>query len=322
MPPRLLPSAVRPWTCPQCRTFTTSAPRHQLGPEHPNFIPLPVPPQQTLPHRPFIKGRLPVPRDVLAGAEGKDKASEEWLALATREPTRGTNPQPGSREEWKNKISAMRRRNMREGLASLRARRTREQRMTAERGEKNSRERAAALHKPELESERLTTPSHNLDLQHLLHERLTSGVHPDPNRTERIARMRANVAAHTAQRAEAKAQHLNTLHHYARHFIVTPAQLDLAVDEAFGKTPDDPVTFGMGHAYSGVGLGGAEEEGQSVWAQGPQERVQDLLNRVNGVGGRNALDGVASVSEINRRRVGRLAEVLTGGKMDEEGEGR
>ncbi|KAK0941827.1 hypothetical protein LTR48_003259 [Friedmanniomyces endolithicus] len=308
MPPKSLMILVRPWKCLQCRTFSATTSNRRLGPEHPDYIPIPQPPQQTLPDRPFIKGRLPVPRDVFAGAEGRDEASPEWLDPHTRPRNKSARVKAGSREEWKVKISDMRRQNLREGLVSLKARRETDQHALKTRSDRNQRERQEALTRPEREDERLTTPSHGLDLDHLFHGYIpgSPGVRPDPTRDERIARMRANVAARAeAARAE-RASHVNTLYMNARQFIVNPQQLNAAVDEAFGTT-ENPVMFGDPHSSMAN-----RENAASVWANGKPDRVQDMLNRANHVGGKYAVEGAAGYSVINSERIRRIAEVFTG----------
>nr|POE77624.1 hypothetical protein CFP56_09271 [Quercus suber] len=132
MPPRTaLSTPLRAWRCPQCtlRSFTTSSLRSAVGPEHPQYIDVPQPPQPNVPYLPVVKGRLPVPRDVFAHAKKQDKASDAWIDRATKAPRQAVRTKPGSREEWKAKISAQRRQNLREGLKSLRERKTLEERI-------------------------------------------------------------------------------------------------------------------------------------------------------------------------------------------------
>lgn len=155
---------------------------------------------------------------------------------------------------------------------------------------------------PEREDERLTTPSHGLDLSKLLH-----GAPPDPDRAERIHHKRANVAAKSAHEREVRMDHLHTLYMRARNFIVTPQQLDAAVDAAFG-TPEQPVDF------SSAG----QAKGTSMWAKGRPDGLQDMLAAASGEGGRGALQRAERVSgdRVQRERMKRLAERLTGGEMD------
>lgn len=93
----------------------------------------------------------------------------------------------------------------------------------------------------------------------------------------------------------------------ARTFIVTPQQLDAAIEEEFGRN-----FKGEGGYVSNL-QGGSES---SMWNFGPPMTVQDMLNRANRSGGRLAVDGVGTLAEINRERVRRIGEKLTGGKMD------
>ena len=147
---------------------------------------------------------------------------------------------------------------------------------------------------PGREDERLTTPTHVLDLQQLL-----KGNPIDPNREERLAHKRANLARHEQMKQNARLNDLHTLYMNAREFIVTPAQLDAAVDEAFGPE-DNPVRF---------------QNQQSIWGEGKPASVQDMLNSANGVSGR-AVSGAGPL-EASRARIKRIAEELTGGKMEE-----
>ncbi|KAK4555138.1 hypothetical protein LTR86_007904 [Recurvomyces mirabilis] len=303
MPPRIASSAFR---CPHCRTFTTTSRQAQLGPEHPSYIAIPTPPQQNLPYHPFIKGRLPVPRDVFAGAEGRDKASDDFLDPATKAPSRATHAKPGSREEWKGKMSEMRRRNLREGLVSLKARKGRVEEGRRVRTERNAKERQEAVMKPERPDDLLTTPSHGLDLAAPTSAFEGPGIRLDPSRSIRLATSRETHSATTALARSTRATHLNTLLSHARTFIVTPAQLDAAVEEAFGSEAR-PTVFKSN-------LGAADERAVSVWEAGLPDRVQDLLNREMGVGGRTAMEVAGGNVGRAEERVGRLVEVVTGGK--------
>ena len=264
---------------------------------------VPEPPQQTVPYHPPVKGSLPVPRNVLAGAGSKDKASDEWLNDAAKRPQRPIKHTPGSREEWKVKMTESRRRNLREGVKSLKARQQYEQRKEDARARQANEARQIALNAPEREDERLTTPTHGLDLSTLLH-----AAPSDPHRDSRLEHKRANVAHHVSLRSEARLNHLHTLYMNARTFIVTPQQLDTAVDEAFG-TPEQPVSFAYEHS--------SMEAAQSVWGLGKPASVQDLLVQSQG-GGQGAVR-VKGGLEASRERLRRIAEELTGGAMEEEG---
>lgn len=306
MPPQPhLTTPLRAWRCPQCNrraAFSTSRPSRAVGPEHPQYLPVPEPPQQTVPYHPPVKGSLPVPRNVLAGASGKDKTSDWWLDQVTQRPQRPVRHTPGSREEWKVKMADSRRRNLREGLKTLRARQQHETRKRQDRAKERSEKHEAALNAPEREDERINAITHGLDLDALFNH-----APQDPHRDERLAHKRANVAQQAALKSSERLNHLHTLYMNARNFIVTPQQLDAAVEEAFG-TPDKPVSYAKD--------GTVFDNAQSVWVQGKPASVQDMLAAANG-GGRGAVLTRGSI-EVSRERMRRIAEELTGGGMEEE----
>lgn len=303
MPPRTaLSTPLRGWRCPQCtrRAFSASPSVAQVAPESPRYIQVPEPPQQTIPYRPRVKGVLPVPRDVFTGSKGKDLASDEALAKSTPEPANlDSKFKAGGREEWKAKVSAQRRQNLREGLRALRARKTRTTRVLNERGARRQEERERALHAPEREDERLTAPSHGLDL-----DQLYNGLLSDPGREERLAVKTALLAAKNAKKHATRQAHLHDLYHHARTFIVTPSQLDQAVEEAFG-TDDNPITFG-------------DNRGKSMWDTGAPMSVQQMLLRAQGAKTGSAIADGSGSGEINLERIGRIGEVLGGAKMEKK----
>lgn len=299
MPPRVLVNApTRGWSCPQCRQFSSSRSVLAVGPEHPTYITIPQPPQQTLTPKPFVKGYLPVPRDVFVGSRGVDKSSQEWLEKHTQPPS-VRHPHPlGSREEYRAKMAEMRRRNLREGLGAIKSRKESENRRLTERGVRRQQERHERLMAPEREDERLTTPSHGLDLKTLLHGRLQ-----DPDRESRLRLMRENTAFTAEQKREQRLDALNTLYLNARSFITTPSALDTAVAKAFG-TNERPVTFG-------------DRNHPSVWALGKPPTIQDMLVSADRDGRAKKTDLEGGDSNVTARRMKVLAEGLTGGKMGE-----
>ena len=205
-------------------------------------------------------------------------------------------------------MSDSRRQNLRDGLKGLRARQQSERKDIEKRNRRHQEEIAEARARPEPADERLTATSNALDLDTLLH----SPVLEDPTRELRLEHGRANVALQAQRKQSARADHLHALYIHARHFIVSPQQLDAAVDEAFG-TPDKLVSFGK---YVGAfGAGGSE---QSVWAEGKPLNVADMLAQAGGVtGGRGgAMESVSGYSQVTTERMRRLAEGLTGGKME------
>lgn len=276
-----------------------------VGPEHPRYIEIPEPPQQTVPYNPPVKGVLPIPRNVFAGT-AKDLSSDAQIALSTKEPAPGRKVAPRSRQEWQVKMSELRRQNLREGLKSLKARQQSELQRVSKRSQATQAERMERLNRPEREDERLTAPSNSLNLDALFNQPI-----PDPTREERLERKKLNVEAAALRKQEQRLDALHTLYMNAREFIVTPEQLDKAVDQAFG-TLENPIRFGS----SSMGSSESYPQSKSIWAVGRPDRVQDMLNRANGVPGSRAMDNAGGSDDISKERIRRIAESLTGGKMD------
>lgn len=201
-------------------------------------------------------------------------------------------------------MSEVRKQNLREGVTSLRSRQLSESRRLREKSLANQAAREAALHRPEREDERLTAPSTNFDLEALFGKQV-----PDPTREQRIAMKRENVARHEEAKRAERLDAIHTLYMNARDFIVTPQQLDKAVDEAFG-TEQEPVTFGVSQYYNN------DAAARSIWAEGRPEKVQDMLNRANGLKPRTAMDSSSGLGDVNKDRIRRIAEMFTGGKME------
>ena len=133
------------------------------------------------------------------------------------------------------------------------------------------------------EDERLTSPT-NLSSQLPSNIRVT-----DPDRSARIARGRANFAAHEARRAEIRRDYLHTLYMNAGDFITDRARANALVASEF----DDKTKFSNGRTY-----------GENIWHTGYPKTIAERFRRK------------MSVEEgLQEERVGRLAQALTGGKM-------
>jgi len=305
MPSRTaLSTPLRAWNCASCcqRTFTTSAARAAVGPEHPRYIDFPEPPQQTTPQTKWMKGVLPIPRNVFAGKGAKDLSNEEVLSKTTKTAQRHSEVERGSREAWKIKMAEQRKRNLREGVQELKTRQLKTKRRLETTQAKKYQEHEELIARPEREDERLTAPSNGLDLEALFHGRV-----PDPSREVRLAAKRERQAHFEASRSADRLESVHTLYTHARKFIVTPQHLDAAIEETFG-TNENPTTFGPGHG----------EEGASVWAEGRPQSVQDMLNSANRARSQKAMQNTGSYIAINQDRIQRIAEALTGGKMDKD----
>ncbi len=127
---------------------------------------------------------------------------------------------------------------------------------------------------------------------------LQSGPIPDPNRAVRIAEKAARVQAKEAAREEQRKNALHTLYMQARSFITTEEELDAKIEEIFQAPP--------------------EGETDSIWdvTKAPPT-VMDMLSQVNNTQ-REAIKFHASPAQITGQRMKKIAEELTGGKMEEK----
>ncbi|MCJ1257415.1 hypothetical protein MMC24_005240 [Lignoscripta atroalba] len=268
----------------------------QIAPESPKFIEIPRLVQPHARPQPYIKGVLPVPRQVFPRGS-KDKTTADYLAAVTPEPTSkknldSTDTSAAGYIEWKARLAATRRKNLREGLVELQYRKQKIDRHVAARSAFRRAEHERLVHQPEREDERLTNPSVTQEMTPGHVGRLL-----DPNRKARVARKRANVEAKEEGRWEERRNALHSLYMNARDFIVTEAELNKKVDEAF-----DDEFF---------------QNGASIWdkySQHAPETIQHMLNEANKTGNR-AISYNQGYAGIDRQRVQRIAEELTGGKM-------
>lgn len=225
------------WRCPSCRALSTTSRLAQVGPESPRYIAIPEPPQSSFHRDRFVKGSLPVPRNVFS-KNARGRRPNDKLDETTRNPTHDRAAGPGSRQEWKHKLSEQRRRNLREGLSALEDRRVRTEKQLNRRGLERQREREEWLARPELEADRLTAPSVNMDVEALLHGRLI-----DPTREERMAARRSVYEERQGLKRAEREISTHSLFMQARTFCTTPEQLEQKVEEAFG-TDANPIMFG------------------------------------------------------------------------------
>jgi len=192
-------------------------------------------------------------------------------------------------------MAASRRQNLREGLVELHKRKVRQDIEMAKLSERKRERREAAVHAPQREDERLTSPTITAAVRQLQKGRL-----PDPGREERLAEARERVQQKEFEREEQRKNALHTLYMHAREFITTEAQLDAEIERIF-------VEFPFGDAHAGK---------TNIWdAYGAPPTVQDMLSAVNNTQ-KSAVDFHRGPSAITGKRMTRIAEELTGGKMD------
>lgn len=292
--------------CQQCRqtarAFSTSRIRRKIGPEHPNYIEIPEPPQQTGKSRQVLKGTLPVPRSLFSGKRGQDEHRRESVRLSTLDEQHGARYDPPAADtylSWQNKISAQRKQNLRDGVAELKRRHEKFNKRRDHVSKVRAQEREEATSRPEREDERLTAHSNNFDYNALMHGQ----VH-DKDRAKNIEEAKERFIMREARKQQERFEHLHTLFTKASKFITTPEQLDEAIETSFG-TDEDPVVFSRDYLNS--------QDTHSIWALGKPPTLQDLL-RTTAIG---TAEGVMTPQQITLRdaRLKKVAEALTGGAM-------
>lgn len=248
-----------------------------------------------------MKGVLPMPRRIITQKpRDQAKATVEYLASVTPEPLRENSENADARTKdfvsWKERQAERRRQNLREGLVELHHRDARTTQQMAERSARRQAKNIALRDAPEREDERLTHPSVLVVGQTMKARGL-----PDPGREARLMRKRENVARTLALQEERRRAKLHTLYVNAGSFITTRAQLEQTIDKVF----DDNKQFEND-----------KRPGLNVWNLGLPETVQELLGNRTGPSAK-AIDPTDESAVIMRERMNRIAEELTGGKLED-----
>ncbi|KAI0467154.1 hypothetical protein F4859DRAFT_518368 [Xylaria cf. heliscus] len=300
-------AAAPPCTTPALtRLFssTPSAALQQIPPESPLFINVPNPPQdqsiEAKREQKRVRGFIPVPRRIFAHRDAPKKRTDAWLARAAPKGTNARSKEdPASElEAWRREMADSRRENLRTGIRDLWARNQRiDARHKAARSARLAANKADSL-APEPEDERLTRGTVNAGT-------LQTTVLPDPLRFERGLASAARTATIAADKSEARCDALQTLYMNARSFIVSEDELEAAVNHEFA---DDHFEK-MGQSVAGFRI-------QNIWdAQNEPMSIADMLKDLQ-------RDHETLVSDMTTeetrtvRRQKKVAEELTGGKMD------
>ena len=293
----LFNASARSSLCRSCRTpkvqvgaFSSTA-IARVGPESPNYIQVPASLQPDLPPKPRVKGTLPVPREIFP-TRRPDKPSKAYIAAATTEPSKRRKKPKGTQpeyNEWKSKMAASRRRNLREGLVELYRRKERTVRSVAARSNAKQTQRDRLIHQRPRDDERLTSSTTPTVMQPKRYS-----VLPDPGRGQRLARSRHRVAAKERRKEAERKDSLHTLYMNARNFITTEEQLATELNRVF---PD-----GVNEAWAND-----QRAGENIWNQGVPPTLQSMVNANK--------RGDAAKWGLVQKRVKKIAEELTGGKM-------
>ena len=270
--------------------------RSLIPPEHPSFIHIAKPTQtQHIPQK-SMKGVLPVPRKIFKKSDDMDKTSSEYLAYTTPEPFPRTKEPPPTAEgrdilAYKAANATLRRKNLREGLRSLKHRKDRTEARYRKIGSERTALHNAAVSAPERDDEylsRATVMAHMLD--------------PNVWRTQKeidLPERKARYAARVAAKEDEKRNALHTLYMNAGEFIVTEEHMEKKVKEVFDEDKFYKKNPDMG-----------------IWdkSQVP-EGVSDLLAMERGNYGSATEQATNQATELTAERLKRIAEEFTGGKM-------
>ncbi|KAI4249028.1 MAG: hypothetical protein LQ352_005749, partial [Teloschistes flavicans] len=168
---------------------------------------------------------------------------------------------------------------------------------------------AARTTAKQTQRKRLLTAPTPADEKHTTPSILTSSlstayIMTEPERAALLARKKANHERHAAQKVTERRNALHTLYMNARDFIVTEQALTDAVERAFD--PDNPQ------------FDNEARRGLNVWNLGYPEKVKDLLHKHKTNDYRDAgkaVQGYIGYGTVTEKRMKRLGEELTGGKM-------
>lgn len=190
-------------------------------------------------------------------------------------------------------MAASRRMNLREGLRVLHDRRLRTEKRVSERSAARQAARKDAVEAPQRDDERLTSVSISQAVRDFMSGKVPQGGYT----AEEMAAKEAKVQARQQQKLSDQQDMLHTLYMNARTFITNETQLNDAVDKTFGSE-QNPIMVNS-----------------SLWKDASPMTTHEMLSGVKRtVGGAEAAMGHMT-GDVTQRRVKRIAEEFTGGKI-------
>lgn len=286
-----LRATTTPWRATSFST-TSAALKFTFPPESPRFINVDEPPQSSEPRLPFIKGHLPVPRQVFDKRDGKRKVSSQFLEASTPLSRREVQGLPPISEvEARHREHAAKRRTaLGEGIKGLWARKRAADSVRSLRARANKAANKAARWAPEREDDVLTRPSVHWSTAH------DTAVQVDPERFEKAEQARAQHAEMLAAKADERRYALSQLYIAARDFIVDEKQLEAAVEVEFRKDKFSEEN--------------SNYVGTSIWADGAPVTVMKVQrDKARSEAWNSPQASVAAERQMT------TAEELTGGKL-------
>lgn len=212
-------------------------------------------------------------------------------------------------------MTNLRRSHLRSGLLELYNRKVTMTQEMAAKSTRRQNERARLMTQPPREDERLTNTSIPTSMRITApggsgSSSPSSTLLNDPTTAATIhARRLANVEKQERSRLESRRDALHTLYMHARAFITTERQLNAEIDRVF----DNPETE----------WGTAALEGENIWNLEPPTTVATMLQEGSGGTGSETRNLIGLATQrgnthkyrTDQRRMKRIAEVLSGGKI-------
>lgn len=204
-------------------------------------------------------------------------------------------------------MTSLRRQHLRSGLLELYNRKLVTTGQMSEKSTRRQNERSRLMTQPPREDERLTSTSIPSSMR--VAPGKSSTLLNDPTTASTLHALKTtNFQTQVANKSSTRLDALHTLYMHARSFITTEKQLSAEIDRAFDHPAEE--------------WGTAVSTGDNVWNREPPVTIATLFRENtaagNGGGERGELPGHRSETQRYRndqRRMKRLAEVLSGGKM-------
>lgn len=298
-------SLVRSSICQSCRQATsrqvrsfTSSSALAVGPESPNFVDIPRQVQPDTIWKKSIKGTLPVPRDIFT-RQKPNKHTPEFVAAATQEPIPENALQPDEdpttdMKAWRKKMAQTRRDNLRSGTDELYQRSEAQTHLLGARSEHKQDLQRRLIKTAEAKDKALAASSATpefINQASLFAGRSEASLNAAKNRVKQIE----------ARKATSRAEAVQELYMNARKFIVTEDQLDEVIKKTFPEGSNPAWKTDV-------------EEGENIWNLGPPSSLADLVAATDRT---TMADHEVSHAQqqITKKRLQKLAEEVTGGKM-------
>ncbi|KAK3945463.1 hypothetical protein QBC46DRAFT_372301 [Diplogelasinospora grovesii] len=299
------PSLPRPTICrasslaTATRCFTTSASRAlpaAIPPESPKFIKVPEPPQSSEPRLPYVKGHLPVPREIFDKREGSVKVEPGYVdRISPRSVAELSGlPPKNEHEARRRQMAESRRQSLAAGLKGLWERKQKKDTALARRTQANYLRNKRAAMAPEPLDEFLTRPTVRSSTANV------TTVDANSDRFEQAEAARQEAERLAALKSEARRDALAQLYVAAGDFVITESELEEKIDKEFKKDS---------HAFGRV------DGGQSMWdMQRAPISVGQMQAELAGKSENLFVSGKSgSTKTAARQKI--VAEELTGGKL-------